>query len=190
MSTPFEAALEQSAKLSINLAARMTGLAPEKVAAMLQQAIPAAIAQAEANPEAALASLQAGFEQLPEPIQAVYERLGAQAVANGATAEDLGKMLATSTEALQNAAAEMAPEATAEQTGAVLGAAAPALRDAFRNQLQAAREAMASAVQNGDVQVATTGPVVVQLSPEEARDMFAKAREASAAVFGRLAQGA
>ena len=81
MSTPFEVALEQSAKLSISLAARMTGMAPERVAAMLQEAIPQAIAQAEANPEAALAALQASFEQLPEPIQAVYQRLGDQAVA-------------------------------------------------------------------------------------------------------------
>ena len=189
MSTPFEVALEQSAKLSISLAARMTGMAPERVAAMLQEAIPQAIAQAEANPEAALAALQASFEQLPEPIQAVYQRLGEQAVANGATAEDLGQMLATSTEALQNAAAQMAPEATAEQAGTVLGSAAPALRDAFRNQLQSARDALSQAVENGDVKVATTGPVVVQLSPEEARDMFAKAREASASIFGRLAQG-
>lgn len=168
MTNPFEAALEASATMSINMAARMTGMEPDQVAAMLADALPKAMEAAKASPEAAAAVFKESFEAMPEPLQAVYERMGAAAAAQGATPQDFARMFGAQAKALEEAAASMAGTTT-DKAGAAFGAAVPAMKDAMRQGAVAAGQA-ADAV-----------------DPAKAQEMLGQAAQATASVFGRLA---
>jgi hypothetical protein len=168
MSNPFEAALEASAKMSISMAAKVTGMEPEEVAGILADGLPKAMDAAKSSPAAAAELFRQSVEALPEPVHAAYERLGTAAAVPGATAEDFVKMFGASAKALEETAATMAGT-TADKAGAVFGAAVPAVKDAMRQGASAA------------------GQAVEAVDPLKAQELLGQAADATAAVFGRLA---
>jgi hypothetical protein len=168
MPNPFETALEASAKMSINAAAKMTGMEPEDVAAMLADSLPKAMEAAKASPEAAAGAIKQSVQAMPVPVQAAYEKMGATASAQGASAQEMASMFGAQTKALEEAAASMAGTTT-EKAGAVLGAAVPAVKDAMAKSAAAAGQAAGT------------------VDPAKAQELLGQAAQATASVFGRLA---
>ncbi len=168
MANPFEAALDQSAKLSINLAAKLTGMSSEQVAGILADGIPKAMAEAKADPAAATQAVKQALEAVPESVQSMYEKVEATAAAQGATVEDFTRMFGASATTLAETASSMAG-ASKEQAEKVLGAAVPAVKDAMRAGASAA------------------GAAADSIDAGKAQDLLGQAQEATAKVFGRLA---
>jgi hypothetical protein len=168
MTNPFETALDESAKLTINLAAKLTGMAPEKVAEVLADGIPKAMAEVKADPAAATQAVKQAFEAIPEPVHRIYERLGSAAAAPGATIEDFRSMFGSSATSLAETTSSLAG-ASKEQADKVLGAALPAVKDAMRAGAAAA------------------GAAADSIDASKAQDLLSQAQEATAKVFGRLA---
>ncbi len=168
MANPFETALEQSAAMVTTMTAQLTGMTPQEVAAVLADSLPTALDSAKLDPQSASAAFRDAFETVPESLQAVYEKLGAAAAAQGATVEDFRAMFGTSATALAETATATAGT-TKDQVDNVLGAAVPALKDAMRTGAD------------------TAGAAVSSLDPAKAQEMLGQASQAAASVFGRLA---
>lgn len=168
MANAFQDALEQSAQMSIALAAKLTGIPAERIAEMMAEAIPKLMEQAKQSPEAAVAAFKQSFEMLPEPLQQFYEKLGSAAAANGVTMEDFAKLFSQSAESMQKVAASWT-DTTIGQAGAVFGAAVPALEDAMRRSGEAA------------------GMIADSIDPAKAQELMGQAAEATRSVFNRLA---
>ena len=168
MANPFESALEQSAAIVTTMTAQATGMTPQEVAAVLADSLPKALDAAKLDPQSASAAFRDAFETVPESVQAVYEKLGAAAAAQGATVDDFRAMFgATATSVAETASATAG--ATKEQVDSVLGAAVPALKDAMRTGAD------------------TAGAAVASVDPAKAQEMLGQASQAAASVFGRLA---
>jgi phage-related protein len=154
--------------MTINMTAKMTGMKPEEVAAIIADGVPKAMEAAKLDPDKATAAFKASFEALPEPLQKMYEKMGAAAAAQGASVDDFRTMFGAQATALAETASSMAG-ATTEQAGAVFGAAVPAMKDAMRTGAEAA------------------GAAADSIDASKAQEMLGQAAQATANVFGKLA---
>ena len=129
--------MKQSAKMAIDMTAKMFGMKPETVAKILQVGIPMQMKLISENPEVAKQMYAASFKMMPEEVQNFYKKLAQDAKAAGVTKEQYQAMFGASIGAINEAAAEAAG-VTPEQAADVMAATAPAVQEGVKEEAEAA----------------------------------------------------